>query len=84
MSGPRYFCPPRRPPGLSAGSVSIIRLSGTEAVPIALKAFRPGGRFRIGWSPASHRVYYGTAVDGDENVLDEVRAVGAGAANRSH
>ncbi|PNW72451.1 hypothetical protein CHLRE_16g681238v5 [Chlamydomonas reinhardtii] len=58
--------------GLSAGSVSIIRLSGTEAVPIALKAFRPGGRFRIGWSPASHRVYYGTAVDGDENVLDEV------------
>ncbi|KAG2447372.1 hypothetical protein HYH02_007700 [Chlamydomonas schloesseri] len=58
--------------GLSAGSVSIIRLSGTDAVPIALKAFRPGGRFRIGWKPASHRVYYGTAVDGDENVLDEV------------
>ncbi|KAG2434245.1 hypothetical protein HXX76_007970 [Chlamydomonas incerta] len=58
--------------GLSAGSVSIIRLSGTEAVPIALKAFRPGGRYRLGWAPASHRVYYGTAVDGDEAVLDEV------------
>ncbi|GIL54000.1 hypothetical protein Vafri_9551 [Volvox africanus] len=58
--------------GVSHGSVAIIRVSGTEAVSIASRVFRPGGRFRFGWQPESHRVYYGTAVDGDERLLDEV------------
>ncbi|GIL86170.1 hypothetical protein Vretifemale_14570 [Volvox reticuliferus] len=58
--------------GMSHGSVAIIRVSGTEAVSIAARVFRPGGRFRFGWQPQSHRVYYGTAVDGDERLLDEV------------
>ncbi|GLI68378.1 hypothetical protein VaNZ11_012702 [Volvox africanus] len=58
--------------GVSHGSVAIIRVSGTEAVSIASRVFRPGGRFRFGWQPKSHRVYYGTAVDGDEHLLDEV------------
>ncbi|GLC38814.1 hypothetical protein PLESTB_000713000 [Pleodorina starrii] len=58
--------------GMSHGSVAIIRLSGTDAVAIASKVFRPGGRFRFGWQPETHRVYYGTAVDGDERLLDEV------------
>ncbi|KXZ55825.1 hypothetical protein GPECTOR_2g1376 [Gonium pectorale] len=61
--------------GMSHGSVAIIRVSGSDAVPTASKVFRPGGRFRFDWQPKSHRVYYGTAVDGDETVLDEVLAL---------
>ncbi|MEW5313204.1 MAG: hypothetical protein WDW38_004790 [Sanguina aurantia] len=58
--------------GASQGSVSIIRLSGPEAAWIAGKVFRYGGKFRFDWTPESHRVYHGTAVDGKEAVLDEV------------
>ncbi|KAG2494350.1 hypothetical protein HYH03_007407 [Edaphochlamys debaryana] len=54
------------------GTVAVIRVSGSEALAMAAKVFRPGGRFRLGWEPETHRVYYGTAVDGDENLLDEV------------
>ena len=41
---------------------------------VASRVFRPGSKFRFGWQPESHRVYYGSAVDGDERVIDEVRA----------
>ncbi|PNH05163.1 tRNA modification GTPase MnmE [Tetrabaena socialis] len=57
--------------GMSHGAVSIIRLSGSDAVEVASRVFRPGGRARPGWRPATHRVYYGTAVDGEEQMLDE-------------
>ena len=57
-----------------AGAVAIIRLSGTDAIAIASRVFRTGrgGRFKFGWRPESHRVYYGTAVDGDGVIIDEV------------
>ncbi len=61
------------PAGMAHGSVAIIRLSGSEAVPIASKVFRPGGRYRLDWAPTTHRIYYGTAVDSEEKLLDEVR-----------
>jgi hypothetical protein len=40
---------------------------------VASRVFRPSGKFKLGWEPKDRRVYYGTAVDGDERVLDEVR-----------
>lgn len=40
---------------------------------VASKIFRPGGTFKLGWEPESHRVYYGTAVDLDGSLIDEVR-----------
>ncbi|KAJ9521765.1 hypothetical protein QJQ45_015315 [Haematococcus lacustris] len=57
---------------VSQGAVSIIRVSGTEALAVAYRVFRPGGRFRMGWQPRDHAIHYGNAVDGDERVLDEV------------
>jgi tRNA modification GTPase len=39
---------------------------------MAARVFRPGGKFKFNWVPESHQVYYGTAVDGEENALDEV------------
>lgn len=39
---------------------------------VASRVFRPGGKFRFAWQPESHRVYYGSAVDGDEHIIDEV------------
>jgi hypothetical protein len=55
------------------GSVSVIRLSGMEVWEVAQRVFRPGGKFQFKWLPESHRVYYGTAVNSEEQVLDEVR-----------
>lgn len=57
----------------SVGSVAVIRISGSAAVEVAANVFRPGGRFKFDWRPRSHRVHYGTVVDDEENVLDEVR-----------
>lgn len=48
-----------------------MRVSGAEAAAIASRIFWPGGRFRFGWRPESHRVYYGTVVDGGGGVVDE-------------
>jgi tRNA modification GTPase len=53
------------------GSVAIIRISGSDAVSVASRVFWPGGKFRFGWKPESHRVYYGTVVDGSGAVVDE-------------
>ncbi|KAL4457553.1 hypothetical protein ABPG75_012418 [Micractinium tetrahymenae] len=61
--------------GAAAGAVSIIRLSGADAVPIAQQVFQPAGGGRAagnGWEPESHRVYYGRAVDAAGATLDEV------------
>ena len=38
---------------------------------MAARVFRPGNKFKFGWQPESHRVYYGSAVDGDERAIDE-------------
>jgi tRNA modification GTPase len=32
----------------------------------------PQGKFRFNWTPESHRIYYGSAVDGRGSVIDEV------------
>ncbi|KAL4440664.1 hypothetical protein ABPG77_000373 [Micractinium sp. CCAP 211/92] len=61
--------------GAAAGAVSIIRLSGANAVPLAQQVFQPGSGSRAGgkmWKPESHRVYYGRAVDAAGGTLDEV------------
>jgi tRNA modification GTPase len=53
------------PPG--EGGIGIIRLSGPDAQPIALRIFRPvrPGRLR------SHRVRYGHVIGPDGQVIDE-------------
>ena len=38
---------------------------------MAARVFRPGNKFKFGWQPESHRVYYGSAVEGDERAIDE-------------
>ena len=72
------------PPGI--GGVGIVRLSGPEALEIALKLFqRPARRAAdsggfhdrstqsVDWQPESHRLYYGHIVQpGTGQVLDEV------------
>lgn len=66
--------------GAQQGAVSIIRLSGDDAVPIAQRVFSPAGQpakqreaAAACWEPESHHVYYGRAVDAAGGVLDEVR-----------
>ena len=55
------------------GGIGIIRISGPDALAILGRIFRPHRpnlkNFR------SHRLYYGSAVDDDQNVLDEILAV---------
>ncbi len=65
--------------GAAAGAVSIIRLSGANAVPLAQQVFQPGSGSRAGgkvWKPESHQVYYGRAVDAAGGTLDEVSGHG--------
>lgn len=57
----------------SQGSVSIIRMSGTDAVDIARQVFKSPSRET--WNPKTHRIYYGHAYDFEGNVLDEVLAL---------
>eukprot|EP00192_Tetraselmis_astigmatica_P003258 CAMPEP_0117660180 /NCGR_PEP_ID=MMETSP0804-20121206/6829_1 /TAXON_ID=1074897 /ORGANISM="Tetraselmis astigmatica, Strain CCMP880" /LENGTH=553 /DNA_ID=CAMNT_0005466889 /DNA_START=229 /DNA_END=1886 /DNA_ORIENTATION=- len=56
------------------GAVSILRLSGSQAVEIASEVFQTPGK-PGSWEPRSHRVYYGTARDREGNMLDEVLAL---------
>ncbi len=53
------------------GGISIIRISGDDAVRVLAAVFRPAGK---SGEMESHRLTYGHAVDGDE-VLDECMAV---------
>ncbi len=65
----------------SLGSIAIIRMSGSGAMDVLRRVFRPAGaaaggngvQQRAPWEPKSHRVYYGTAVDGSGANVDEVR-----------
>lgn len=56
--------------GAQQGAVSIIRLSGRDAVAVAAGVFKPAASGP--WSPESHRVYYGTVVDEQGARVDEV------------
>jgi tRNA modification GTPase len=66
--------------GAQQGSVSIIRLSGWEAVATAAAVFKPAGSSSPSspstdldtWTPESHRIYYGHATDTNGNIIDEV------------
>jgi tRNA modification GTPase len=65
--------------GAQSGSVSIIRLSGDDAVEVAGRVFRPAGAGAgaaaaavASWAPESHRVYYGHAVGPEGGRIDEV------------
>jgi tRNA modification GTPase len=63
--------------GAQQGAVSIIRLSGWEAVSIAATVFRPAGSSSPSspndtWTPESHRIYYGNAVNTHGSIIDEV------------
>ncbi len=62
------------PPGI--GGVGIVRISGPEALTIALRLFRRPGKARPDadqWQPESHRLYYGHAIQPQTGqMLDEV------------
>ena len=55
------------------GAVSIVRLSGPEAVQIAQQVFQPSGSRKDHiWQPRSHRVYHGLLQDSQRHAIDEV------------
>ncbi len=54
------------------GGIGIVRISGPQARAILGAMFRP---FRRGATPESHKLRYGTVIDRDGRVLDEVLAV---------
>ncbi|BDA49035.1 probable tRNA modification GTPase MnmE [Coccomyxa sp. Obi] len=55
------------------GAVSIVRLSGPEAVQIAQQIFQPSGNRRDHeWQPRSHRVYHGLLLNSERHAIDEV------------
>jgi len=56
-----------------AGGVAIVRLSGSRAVDVVRRIFRPGRTGAHAWSVESHRAVYGSVVDGDGAIVDEAR-----------
>jgi len=55
------------------GGIGIIRISGPDALSILRRIFRP---HRINLKTyRSHRLYYGSAVNRDQDILDEILAV---------
>lgn len=54
------------------GAVAIIRISGSNAMRMAMAVFRPGHKPQEGWTPRSHRVYHGHACSASGGVIDEV------------
>ncbi|XP_072953718.1 uncharacterized protein [Typha angustifolia] len=66
--------------GGGAGAVGIVRISGSTAVDVARRVFRPRRRSKEAscsdsWRPRSHFVEYGFAFDRNGNVIDEVLAI---------
>jgi tRNA modification GTPase len=59
------------------GGIGVIRVSGPDAARILSKIFRPhrAENLHPDGSLTSHRLCYGTVVDRDDTVLDEVMAV---------
>lgn len=62
--------------GGQPSAVGIVRLSGPSAVSIATRIFRPARKKNnlksLSWQPRSHFVEYGTVVDANGNLVDEV------------
>lgn len=56
------------------GGIAIVRVSGEESERILKEAFRTVGGRKLK-KPESHRLYFGTLIDGSGAVLDEVMAV---------
>lgn len=56
----------------SQGAVAIIRISGSDAIDVSSRLFRPNGRHKPGWRPITHQLYYGTVVDDEGAMIDEV------------
>uniref|UniRef100_A0ACD5YS31 Uncharacterized protein n=1 Tax=Avena sativa TaxID=4498 RepID=A0ACD5YS31_AVESA len=61
--------------GGGPAAVGIVRLSGTDAVAIVGRVFRPARKEPEPWKPRSHFVEYGFALNGDGSVIDEVLVV---------
>ncbi|GJZ88538.1 tRNA modification GTPase [Tanacetum coccineum] len=64
--------------GGQASAVGIVRLSGSSAVDIAGRVFRPLKKRKkknFTWQPTSHVVEYGVVCDPYGNVVDEVLAI---------
>lgn len=57
---------------IGEGGISVIRLSGPEAIPLAAKGFR--GKAALG-DAASHTAHYGNFVDESGEVIDDVVAL---------
>lgn len=56
---------------IGPGAVSIIRISGSHAISVAKVVFRPA-KNGSDWTPETHHIYYGTAVDAKNSIIDEV------------
>ncbi len=60
------------PPGI--GSIGIIRISGPDAFAVLQRLFRPHANL-VHTELKSHKLYYGTIVDRNELIIDEILAV---------
>ena len=63
------ICAVSTAPGV--GGIAVIRVSGPEALPIALRLFRYGGETPVAESVKPRYAYYGEVIAGDE-LVDEV------------
>ncbi|KAJ0026450.1 hypothetical protein Pint_08297 [Pistacia integerrima] len=59
------------------GAVGIVRLSGSKAVDVVGRVFRPlkTRKRKTSWRPTTHVVEYGVVLDAQGDVVDEVLAV---------
>lgn len=60
--------------GLGSAGISIIRISGEDALPVIDRIYRSKNGKKVLSKESSHTVHYGYIVDGDE-VIDEVMVV---------
>lgn len=63
------ICAVSTAPGV--GGIAVIRVSGPEALPVALRLFRCGGETPVAESVKPRYAYYGEVIAGDE-LVDEV------------
>lgn len=63
------ICAVSTAPGV--GGIAVIRVSGPEALPVALRLFRCGGETPVAESVKPRYAYYGEVIAGDE-LIDEV------------
>ena len=63
------ICAVSTAPGV--GGIAVIRVSGPEALPVALRLFRYGGETPVAESVKPRYAYYGEVIAGDE-LVDEV------------